>query len=136
MLWSIPYIAFKHPTTIGWPLFPKKLAKDDFLCYCNAPPTTVGYSWIMFEHYLDLGLKHPRALNEVFQLGYINDCLVLIHKGCFCSSFRWSKVAKANIPLQYDIKNKNKHVSIKQKLQNMVETWQKNIEKCVSKLHE
>jgi hypothetical protein len=42
------------------------LAKDDFLCHCNAPPTTVGCHWIMFEGYLDLGLKHPKALGEVY----------------------------------------------------------------------
>jgi hypothetical protein len=60
----------------------------------------------MFEGYIDLTFKHPLALGEVLHLGYVNDFLALIHKGCFCSYSRWSKVTIANIPLQYDIKKK------------------------------
>jgi hypothetical protein len=59
--------------------------KDDLLCYCNVPPTTIGCSWIMFEGYLDLTLKHPLTLGEILQLGYISDFFALIHNGCFYS---------------------------------------------------
>jgi hypothetical protein len=77
----------------------------------------------MFEGYIDFTLEHPKALSEVLWLGYMNNSFVLIRKGRFYSSFGWSEVGRANIPLEYDIKKNNKHVSIKHKLQNLVEIW-------------
>jgi hypothetical protein len=88
------------------------LVKDDLLCYCSVLPTTIGCSWIMFEGYLDFTLKHPSTLGEVLRLGCVSDSLALIHKGCFYSYSRWNKVTKANIPLDYDIKNKIKMFQI------------------------
>ncbi len=95
--------------------------------------------WVFLDNVWRLPWSWPqtsKGIGWIFWLGYINDYLVLIHKGCFCSSLEWSKVAKAIIPLEYDRKNNNKHVSIKQKLRNMVETWQKIFLKCVPKLQE
>jgi hypothetical protein len=74
----------------------------------------------MFERYFILTLEHPWALDEVLWFGYIGHSLALIHNGCFYSSFGLVELTKVNIPLEYDIKNNDEHVSIKNKLQNMV----------------
>jgi hypothetical protein len=81
----------------------------------------------MFESYLDFTLKHPSALGEVLRLGYNNGSVASIHKGYLCSYYGWSKVTETNIPLKYDIKKNNKHVTNKHKLWNMVEIWSKHV---------
>ncbi len=75
-----PSIAFKHPHTICWPLFQTCFC---WLMFCYL--VIVLLPWQLgvlgqFGHQLQITLKHPIALGEVLQLGYISYSIILIWK--------------------------------------------------------